>query len=94
MVFPFENPQTLTHKKKKMINLQQVSLQWLLLYYKVDYLILLRKRECSLKALALLLVDICARREVFPLGGTAWGDGTNLSHIFIIRISRERLCCF
>jgi hypothetical protein len=36
----------------------------------------------------------CARREVFPLSGIIWGDGKNLSHILIIRISRERLYCF
>jgi hypothetical protein len=33
----------------------------------------------------------CGQREVFLLGGTAWGDGKNLSHIFVTRISRERL---
>jgi hypothetical protein len=31
---------------------------------------------------------------VFPLGGTAWGDDKNLSHMFATRILRERLCCF
>jgi hypothetical protein len=36
----------------------------------------------------------CVRREVFPLGGIVWGDGKNLSHILITRISRERICCF
>jgi hypothetical protein len=36
----------------------------------------------------------CGHREVFPFGGTAWGDGKNLSHIFITRILRERFCCF
>jgi hypothetical protein len=36
----------------------------------------------------------CARREVFPLGGIAWGDGKNLSHIPVTRILRERLYCF
>jgi hypothetical protein len=25
----------------------------------------------------------CGRREVFPLGGTAWGDDKNLSHTFV-----------
>jgi hypothetical protein len=34
----------------------------------------------------------CGRREVFPLGGTAWGDDKNLSHIFITRILREIRC--
>jgi hypothetical protein len=34
------------------------------------------------------------RRKVFPLGETAWKDDKNLSHIFVIGISGERLCCF
>jgi hypothetical protein len=34
------------------------------------------------------------RRKVFPLGGTAWKDDKNLSHIFVIGISGEILCCF
>jgi hypothetical protein len=34
----------------------------------------------------------CGRREVLPLGETAWGDGKNLSHIFVTRILREILC--
>jgi hypothetical protein len=33
-------------------------------------------------------------REVFHLGGTVWENGKNLSHIFVTRISRERLCYY
>jgi hypothetical protein len=34
------------------------------------------------------------RRKVFPLGETVWKDDKNLSHIFVIEILGERLCCF
>jgi hypothetical protein len=58
MVFPFGKPKHLHTKAKEdyltTCILTMASSLWL--YYKVDYLILLRKRECSLKALALLLV--------------------------------------
>jgi hypothetical protein len=36
----------------------------------------------------------CVRREVFPLSETVWEDAKNLSHIFVTRISWERLYCF
>jgi hypothetical protein len=66
------------------------------------------KRECSQKALTLLLAMArwccliypwklgCSRhhRKVFSLGGTVCGDDKNLSHMFVTRILRERLCCF
>jgi hypothetical protein len=36
----------------------------------------------------------CGHREVLSLGETVWGDGKNLSHIFVTRITREMFCCF
>jgi hypothetical protein len=36
----------------------------------------------------------CDRKEVFHLGVTTWGDSKNLSHIFITRMTRERLYYF
>jgi hypothetical protein len=54
-------------------------------------------RETSAEVLINPIVELwssgpCGRREVLPLGGTAWGDDKNLSHIFVTRISREKLC--
>jgi hypothetical protein len=34
------------------------------------------------------------RRKVFSLSETAWGDDKNSSHVFVTRISRERLGYF